>query len=155
MLNPLKSLLTWLGMVAAQWFGANLCVFILSLFLYTDRPATWTRFMVNVAFIGVGFLIGIYGAGMLILRRLRGVELLPRARFFSTQAGCLLPLLALAIYSWSIYHARPAEFQTLIVEDWQVRLAQTALWLAILGFHLPGWLKHRPVSMKQIIKESI
>jgi hypothetical protein len=155
MLKILKSLLTWLGIVVAQWFGANLCVFILSLFLYTDQPATWSRFMINVAFMGVGFLIGIYWAGMLILRRLRVAELLPRARFFTTLAGCLLPLLALAIYSWSVYHARPVEFQTLIVEDWQVRLAQTALWLAILGFHLPGWFKQltgRPVVPVQEVQ---
>lgn len=154
MLKTLKSLLTWLGIVVAQWFGANFCVFLLSLFLYTDHPATWSRFMINVAFMGVGFIIGIYGAGMLILRRLRVVELLPRARFFSTLAGCLLPLLALVIYSWSVYQARPAEFQTLIVEDWQIRLAQTALWLAILSFHLPGWLTRLTIRSDEILKEA-
>ncbi len=155
MVNTLQSLLAWLGTVAAQWIGANLCVFLLSLLLYTDRPATWIQFMINVVFMGVGFVIGIYGAGMFVLRRRKGVDLLPRPRFLATLAGSLLPLLVLAVYSWSVYQSRPAEFQTLIVEDWQVRLAQTALWLSILSFHLPGWLKRPAIPPVEIVKETV
>lgn len=154
MAKTLQSLLAWLGTVAAQWVGANLCVFLLSLILYTERPATWTQFIVNVAFMGAGFVLGIYGAGMLVLRQRKLANLLPRARFLVTLAGSLVPLLALAIFSWSVYQNRPAEFQTLIVEDWQIRLAQTALWLSILGFHLPGWLKRPAIPPIEIIKEA-
>lgn len=154
MTKTFQSLLAWLGTVAAQWIGANLCVFLLSLFLYTDLPATWTQFMINVAFMGVGFVIGIYGVGMFVLRRRKVADLLPRARFLATLLGSLLPLLVLGYISWSVYQTRPAEFQTLIVEQRQVDLAQTALWLSILFFHLPGWLRQWAGRPGEIVKET-
>ncbi len=152
--KTLQSLFIWLGTVAAQWIGANLCVFLFSLILYSDRPATLTQFSINVAFMGFGFLIGVYGAGMLVLRQRKLANLLPRPRFFATLLGTLVPLLALGGFAWSVYQDRPAEFQTLIVEQWQINLAQTALWLSILFFHLPGWLKGR-TGTAEIVKEAV
>ena len=150
MAKNIKSLLAWLGTVLAQWIGANLCVFLFSILWYSEYPASLTQFLTFVAFIGAGFLIGVYGVGMLILFWRRSTELLARTRFITTLACIALPLLALAIIGWQITLGDRLEFQNEVIGRWQPNLAQTALWLSILGFHLPGWLKRRTVPVEQI-----
>ena len=155
MANSLKSLLAWLGSVVAQWIGANLCVFLFSFLWYSEHPTSLAQFLSFVAFIGAGFLIGVYGVGMLILMRRKPAELYARTRFITTVVCIVIPLLALAITGWQITLGDQAEFQTEVIGAWQPNLAQTALWLLILGFHLPGWLKRRPIPVVQTARESI
>lgn len=145
MANSLKSLLAWLGTVVAQWIGANLCVFLFSFLWYSEHPTSLTQFLSFVAFIGAGFLSGVYGVGMLILMRRKPAELLARTRFITTLVCIVVPLLALAIIGWQITLGDQTEFQNEVIGGWQPNLAQIALWLSILGFHLPGWLKRSSV----------
>lgn len=140
----LKLLGIWLVTILAQFIAANLAVFIFSLLLYVENPTTLSRFLLNVSFIGLGFLIGVYGAGMLILRRRKLADLQARPRFFATLVCILVPLLALAVLGWRISPTNPAGFRAVVLEQWQPTLGQSALWLSILGFHLPGWLKRQP-----------
>jgi len=141
MLKRLVHLGRWVVTVLAQAVAGGVVVFLLAAFLWVEKISTLGQFLLLVFSIWLGFVIGVYGAGIAALSLRRAADLEARARFISTAGVALIPFLALFAIGARVDPGNQPEFQNVVMDMWQPLLAQLGMLFAIVGFYIPGWVR--------------
>jgi len=149
--NQRVGLAGWVLTILGQVVAALALVFLLLSVVWRGEPAvTLGQFLLLVFSMWFGFVVGVYGAGLAILRRRQAIDLQARARLISTAGAALIPFLALFILGATVTPGNQVDFQRVVMETWQPILASLGLVLAVVGFYVPSWLRHpRPSGRKE------
>jgi len=138
--NPF-SILFWGLVIILQWAVGMSIIFLLSSllgqFIRIDEINTGI-WLLMLACIAAGFILGIWGVGELAysLRRSPGTNT-PSWRLLLTALGVLLPLLTLLVLGASVGLQDTVKFKTQILDFWQPKLASLAPFTGLIGFYLP------------------
>jgi hypothetical protein len=132
----------WLVTIILQIALSFLIIFLFSLLfpgLDTHSRLGWLAVLLGI---WLGYGIGINFVGQIALRWVwRGIRVLPAQRMLGTAIGALLPLLILLPIGFSIPVGDTGmRFYDLVTDHWQPILAQVSLFIAILGYFIPGLL---------------
>jgi hypothetical protein len=144
--NPF-SILFWGLTLILQWAFGMLVIFMFSLlleqFIRADEINT-SIWLLMLASIAVGFILGIWGVGELAyrLRRLSGAST-PSWRLLFTTLGVILPLLILISLGASVGMQNTTRFKIQILDGLQPRLASAAPFTGLIGFYLPWGKKNK------------
>jgi hypothetical protein len=130
----------WAVTVLAQAVAGGVVVFLLLSVWSIEKVSTLGQFLLIVFSIWLGFVIGVYGAGMAALSLRRAADLRVRARFISAAGVAFIPFLALLAIGASVGPGNQPAFQNVVMDTWQPLLAQLGLLSAIVGFYIPGWI---------------
>ncbi|UCH58810.1 MAG: hypothetical protein JSV61_11400 [Anaerolineales bacterium] len=137
-----STLLGWFATAVLQGTLALLVVYVIYIFFPGLDISTRWGWLLTLLAIWLGFTLGISLGGWIYLRMRRMADS-PAVvtRMMWTAASTFLPLAVLAVIGSRYDPAETQEFAAAILENWEPRLSQAALWLGILGFHLPGMLR--------------
>ncbi len=135
------TLLGWFVTVILQGTLALLVVYLLYIFFPGLDVTTRGGWLLTLLAIWIGFTLGISLGGWIYLR-MRRISDAKRflTRLLWTATATFIPLALLAIIGSRYDPSNLDEFSNAILDNWEPRLSQSALWLGILGFHLPGML---------------
>jgi hypothetical protein len=140
-----KSFFGFLITAVLQYITALLIVFVISILFFWIDLSDRFQWFVMLFLLWLGFNAGIAVVGWLILRKNwhpSGRRM--RARLAATAVCCLVPLVVLLIIGLGVEPGGVgSRFEEVITFGWQPSLAQAALGLGILAFHIPGWFKLR------------
>jgi hypothetical protein len=104
----------------------------------TSRPG-W---IASLFVIWLGYVIGINLVGMVALRFVwKDVRPLLVLRLIATAIGALIPLLIILPIGFSVpVGDTGTQFYDLVTNNWQPILAQASLFIAIVGYYIPGMI---------------
>lgn len=138
----------WFVIVLLQIIAAGVMVMLFSGWWTTEEISTLGQFSLIIWSIFLGFVIGVYGVGILslVLRRFKSIQ--AGLRFLFTTGCALIPFLALFIIGLCVNPSHQPQFQKLVMEFWQPLLAIIGLALAITGFWTPGWIRKKPQNVQ-------
>lgn len=144
-MNILKFILRlfgWLLTIILQVAISYLIIFLFSVIFAGVDTTSRLGWLASLFVIWLGYVIGINLVGLVILRWLwKNVRPLPTLRLIGTAVGALIPLLILLPIGFSVpVGDTGTQFYDLVTNNWQPILAQASLFLAIVGYYLPGML---------------
>jgi hypothetical protein len=136
----ISDILGWLLTLVFQVVVSYLAVFLLSVIFNSVDTSTRLGWLESLLGIFFGYLIGINLVGQVTLRwAWKSVRLLSLPRLAGSAVGALIPLLILLPIGYSVPNGvSGTQFYDLVGDTWQPILAQASLFVAILGFYLPG-----------------
>jgi hypothetical protein len=104
----------------------------------TSRPG-W---IASLFVIWLGYVIGINLVGMVALRFVwKDVRPLLVLRLIATAIGALIPLLIILPIGFSVpVGDTGTQFYDLVTNNWQPILAQASLFIAMVGYYIPGMI---------------
>jgi len=142
-MNILKFILRlfgWLLTIILQVAISYLIIFLFAVIFAGVDTTSRLGWLASLFVIWLGYVIGINLVGLVVLRWLwKNVRPLPTQRLISTAVGALIPLLILLPIGFSLpVGDTGTQFYDLVTNNWQPILAQASLFLAIVGYYLPG-----------------
>lgn len=135
-------LLGWLITIILQVAAAYFFVFLLSILFAGVDPTSRVGWLESLLGVWIGYVAGVTLVGLAALRwAWKAERLLPRRRLVGTMIGALIPLLILLLIGFSVPVGDfGTRFYDLVTNQWQPILAQAAVFCAVVGFYLPGFL---------------
>ena len=136
--------LGWLLTFIFQVAGSFVTVFLLSVIFGWVDTLSRVGWLFLLLMIWCGYMIGINLVGQAALKWVwKGSKRIFTQRLIGSAIGALIPLLILVPIGYSIpIGAEGTQFYDLVSNNWQPTLAQTSLFLGIVGFYIPGLLKN-------------
>jgi hypothetical protein len=146
-MNVIRSigrLITWLLTILVQIALAFAIIFLFSVIFAGTNSNSRAEWLALLFVIWISYVIGIYLAGQAALRWVwKEPRFLTRQRLIASAVGALIPLLILLPIGYSVpVGGSGSRFSALVTNNWQPILAQASLFAGIVGFYLPGVLKH-------------
>jgi hypothetical protein len=134
--------LGWLVTIIIQVAISFLIILLLSILFAGVDTTSRSGWLASLLVIWLGYVIGINLVGMAALRWVwKEVRVLPAQRLIGTAVGALIPLVVLLPLGYSVaIDDRGTQFYDLITNNWQPILAQASLFIAIVGYYLPGMI---------------
>ncbi len=130
----------WLVTIILQVAISFFIILLLSIIFAGVDTTSRSGWFASLLVIWLGYVIGINLVGMAALRWVwKGVRTLPTQRFIGTAVGALIPLVVLLLIGYSVaLDETGTQFYDLITNNWQPILVQASLFIAIVGYYLPG-----------------
>jgi hypothetical protein len=146
-MNEIKAigrLIGWLVTILVQIALAFAIIFLFSIIFAGTDSTSRAGWLALLFVIWISYVIGVNLAGQVALRWVwQGTRLLAGQRLIASAAGALIPLLVLLPIGYSVsVGSSGTRFSELVTNNWQPILAQASLFAGIVGFYLPGVLKH-------------
>jgi hypothetical protein len=135
-------LLGWLVTIILQVVISYLVIFLFSIIFAGVDTTSRIGWLASLFVIWLSYVIGINLVGMAALSWVwKGVRTLTLQRLIGTSVGALIPLLILLPIGFSVpVGDSGTRFYDLVTNNWQPILAQASLFIAILGYYLPGMI---------------
>jgi hypothetical protein len=132
----------WLVTIIFQVAISYLIIFLFSIIFAGVDTTSRAGWLASLFVIWLGYVLGINVVGMAALHWLwKSVRLLPTQRLIGTAVGGLIPLLILLPIGFSVpVGDTGTQFYDLVTNNWQPILAQASLFIAIVGYYLPGMI---------------
>lgn len=133
----------WLLTIVFQIVGSFLIIFLFSVLFAGADTTSRGGWLLQLFMVWLGYVIGINLIGQVALRRAwKGVPVLSLPRLAGTMVGALIPLLILLPIGYSVpVGDTGSRFYDLVTNNWQPILTQASLFVALVGYYLPGVLK--------------
>jgi len=133
----------WLVTFLLQVAASFMTVFLFSVIFGWVDTLSRIGWLFLILMIWTGYMIGINLVGQAALKWVwKGSRPLLSQRLIGTAVGALIPLLILLPIGFSVpIGDEGTQFYDLVSNNWQPILAQTSLFLGIVGFYIPGLLK--------------
>jgi hypothetical protein len=140
----------WLVTIILQAAVSYLIIFLISIIFAGVDTTSRAGWLASLFIIWLGYIVGINLVGMAALRWVwRGVAPLPIQRLIGSILGALIPLLILLPVGFSVQVGDVGtHFYDLVTNNWQPILAQASLFVAIVGYYIPGTI-HLPAQQTQ------
>jgi len=140
----------WLITILIQVVVSYLIILFFNIIFSGSDNISRIGWLASLLVIWLGYILGINLVGMVALRWVwKDPRLLPTQRLVGSAVGALIPLLILLPIGFSVpVGDTGTSFYDLITNNWQPILAQASLFVAILGFYVPG-LVNLPASKTQ------
>jgi hypothetical protein len=141
------NVLAWILIVAAQIALGYILVLLLTLNNSKPPLETISHFLLTPLFIWLGYLIGIYGIGMLGLVLKKVKPLVPGLRLLTTAILAVLPMLMLIFNAVTVGVENQQQFQDLVINRMVPYYTQLCAVFSLLGFYITVWW-HKAVPKK-------
>lgn len=147
MMNKGWNALSWVLIVVAQIALGYALVSVINSVIYKPQIETITQFLMIPISIFLGYLIGVYGIGMLglVLKKLK-----PRVaglRLFTTAIMTVIPMLMLIFNAVTVGVENRQQFQDIVMVRMVPYYTQLCAVFALLGFYITIWW-HKVVPKK-------
>ena len=147
MMNKGWNALSWVLIVVAQIALGYALVSVINSVIYKPQIETITQFLMIPISIFLGYLIGVYGIGMLglVLKKLK-----PRIaglRLFTTAIMTVIPMLMLIFNAVTVGVENRQQFQDIVMVRMVPYYTQLCAVFALLGFYITIWW-HKVVPKK-------
>lgn len=148
MMNKGWNALSWVLIVVAQIALGYALVSVINSVIYKPQIETITQFLMIPISIFLGYLIGVYGIGILglVLKKLK-----PRVaglRLFTTAIMTVIPMLMLIFNAVTVGVENQQQFQDIVMVRMVPYYTQLCAVFALLGFYITIWW-HKVVPKKQ------
>jgi hypothetical protein len=139
-LKFISHLFGWLVTIILQVAISFLIILLLSIIFAGVDTTSRLGWLASLFIIWLGYVIGINLVGTAALRWVwKGVLPLPTQRVVGTAVGALIPLLILLPIGFSVpVGDTGTRFYDLVTSNWEPILAQASLFIAIVGYFIPG-----------------
>lgn len=147
MMNKGWNALSWVLIVVAQIALGYALVSVINSVIYKPQIETIAQFLMIPISIFLGYLIGVYGIGMLglVLKKLK-----PRVaglRLFTTAIMTVIPMLMLIFNAVTVGVENRQQFQDIVMVRMVPYYTQLCAVFALLGFYITIWW-HKVVPKK-------
>lgn len=146
-MNKRWNTVSWVLILIAQVAVGYGIVFLGTVYINQPETKTLQQFLIIPLTIWLGYLVGVYGIGMLGLS-LKKVE--PRVswlRLFTTAVAGLVPVLILIFNAATVGVENQQQFHDLVIVRMVPYYTQLCAVFALLGFYITIWW-HRAVPSK-------
>lgn len=147
MMNKGWNALSWVLIVVAQIALGYALVSVINSVIYKPQIETITQFLMIPLSIFLGYLIGVYGIGMLglVLKKLK--PLVAGLRLFTTAVMTVIPMLMLIFNAVTVGVENRQQFQDIVMVRMVPYYTQLCAVFALLGFYITIWW-HKVVPKK-------
>jgi len=139
MMNKGWDALSWILIVLAQIAIGYALVFTINLIIYKPQIETIPQFLTIPLSIWLGYLVGVYGIGMLglVLKKLE--PLVAGLRLFTTAIMTVIPMLMLIFNAVTVGVENRQQFQDIVMVRMVPYYTQLCVVFALLGFYITVW----------------
>ncbi len=146
-MNKIWNALSWILIVVAQIVIGYGLVYFLNILNYKPQYETIQQFLMIPFSIWLGYLIGVYGIGMLGLGLKKIEPLVAGLRFLTTAVMTAIPMLILIFNAVTMGLEDRQQFQDIVMVRMVPYYTQLCTVFALLGFYVTVWW-HRAVPKK-------
>jgi heme/copper-type cytochrome/quinol oxidase subunit 3 len=138
------NVLTWILIVAAQLIFSYWLVSYFTADKSSAQIETMSQFSMIPLIIWVGYVLVVYGLGMLGLLLYKFKPARAGLRFLSTAIMTAIPMLILIFNAQTVGLGNRLEFQHLVMDRMIPYYTQLGLAFALLGFYITVWWQKAP-----------
>lgn len=139
MMNKGWDAFSWVVLVVAQIAIGYLLVVILNSIFLKPQIETIQQFLMIPFSIWFGYLIGVYGIGMLGLVLKKVTPLVAGLRLITTAVMTAIPMLVLIFNATTVGLENGQDFQDIVMARMVPYYTQLCAVFALLGFHITVW----------------